>query len=150
QLAHFGQTHRVIAIDLPGHGRSTGGGAQCTIEVMAEDVVAVMASLDLRDTVVVGHSVACKTGIEVILGAPDRVAGLVLVDGNCFDDATVTEQQFVTSLRETGHVRVVRGLFEQMFIGRSPADRRTAALANIAPVHPNAVEAILVSNMQWE
>jgi pimeloyl-ACP methyl ester carboxylesterase len=150
QVDHFGRSNSVVTIDLRGQGSSTGEGAMCTIDVMADDVVAVMAHLDVRPAVVVGHSVACKTAIEVLLSAPDRVVGLVLIDGNCFDDATVAENQFLTSLRQTGHVRVVQGLFEQMFGDSSPPDRRTAAFARIAHVDADLVEAILLSNLRWE
>lgn len=80
QVAHFAATHRVVAIDLAGHGASGQERKAYTMEAFGADVAAVLAALDLRDVVLVGHSMGGAVVVEAALAAPDRVLGLVGVD----------------------------------------------------------------------
>jgi pimeloyl-ACP methyl ester carboxylesterase len=80
QVAHFAGRHRVVAIDLAGHGASGQERKAYTMEAFGADVAAVLAHLDLKDTVLVGHSMGGAIIVEAALAAPDRVAGLVGVD----------------------------------------------------------------------
>ena len=56
QLRDLSGGHRVIAMDLRGHGRSLAGEQGVTISAMAEDVAEVIADLGLERAVLVGHS----------------------------------------------------------------------------------------------
>lgn len=80
QVAHFAPTHRVVAIDLAGHGASGQERTDYTVEAFAGDVVAVLRKLDLKGAILVGHSMGGGVMVEAALAAPDRVAGLVGVD----------------------------------------------------------------------
>lgn len=80
QVAHFAPTHRVVAIDLAGHGASGQERKSYTMEAFGADVAAVLAKLDLKDAVLVGHSMGGAVIVEAALAAPDRVLGLVGVD----------------------------------------------------------------------
>jgi 3-oxoadipate enol-lactonase len=71
---------RVLALDARGHGHSAWDGAPFTIEEMAEDVVAVLATLDLTRTDVVGMSMGGCTALALATANPDLVRGLVLAD----------------------------------------------------------------------
>lgn len=71
---------RVIAIDLRGHGRSDNFEPPQPWDVFGDDVTAVVADLDLRDAIGVGHSMG---GHSVMVAAsldPSRFGGLVLLD----------------------------------------------------------------------
>ncbi|MFI9047561.1 alpha/beta fold hydrolase [Streptomyces sp. NPDC053427] len=48
--------HRVVAMDLRGHGRSEDGAVPWTFEVAVEDVATVLRAYGIPDAVVVGHS----------------------------------------------------------------------------------------------
>lgn len=72
---------RVLSVDLRGRGSGMGMGGTTGLRAHAKDVAAVMAELDLRDVVVVGHSMGAYLAPLVHQEAPDRVAKLVLVDG---------------------------------------------------------------------
>jgi pimeloyl-ACP methyl ester carboxylesterase len=81
RLAEAG--HRVIAFDQRGHGSSTAGSDGFGIPHLGRDLAAVLADRDVRDAVVVGHSMG---GISVLaLAAEDaaavrgRVAAAVLL-----------------------------------------------------------------------
>ena len=71
---------KVIAIDLPGHGKSAGIGRQ-SIEDYVEAVIDFMDELDIPSAVIVGHSMGSAIALQMTLDAPDRVQGLVMVSG---------------------------------------------------------------------
>ncbi len=56
QLNLLSERYRVLAWDMRGHGRSTVGEEGITLEAVADDIAAVLTELDLRDAIVVGHS----------------------------------------------------------------------------------------------
>lgn len=68
----------VYALDLPGHGRSSGAGRQ-QIEEYAADVVGFLDALAVERAVLVGHSMGGAVAQVTALTAPQRVAALVLV-----------------------------------------------------------------------
>lgn len=84
---------RVIAFDQRGHGHSTLGSDGIGSEPMAADLAAVLRHFDLRDGVLIGHSMGGFVTIRALLDHPDlaqRLRGLVLFAtwaGRVLDDA---------------------------------------------------------------
>src|SRR5262245_44343094 len=74
---------RAVAFDGRGHGESTVGKTGYSIENLAEDLRAVLVTLDLHDAVLVGHSMGGMAVEAFAVHHPDvaaeRVAGLVLM-----------------------------------------------------------------------
>ncbi|MEW2382789.1 alpha/beta fold hydrolase [Micromonospora sp. NPDC047707] len=73
--------HRVIAFDQRGHERSTLGSDGVGSEPMAADYAAVLDRFDVRDGVLVGHSMGGFVAIRAVLDHPElaaRLRGLVL------------------------------------------------------------------------
>ena len=79
-LAHHG--HAVLAIDLPGHGRSAGP-PLASVEAMAGWVVALQDALGVASAALVGHSMGSLIALEVAGTQPERVSRLALV-GSAF------------------------------------------------------------------
>ncbi len=80
QVAHFAAKHRVVALDLAGHGQSGGGRKDWTMPAFGQDVVSVVEALGLKRVVLIGHSIGGPVVLEAARRMPGRVAGLVLVD----------------------------------------------------------------------
>ncbi|MXZ28979.1 MAG: alpha/beta hydrolase [Gammaproteobacteria bacterium] len=80
QIEHFAQSHRVVNIDLAGHGDSGLDRAEWTMQAFGEDVSAVVTALDLNNIVLVGHSMGGKVIVEAAGQLGDRVIGVVGVD----------------------------------------------------------------------
>ncbi len=70
--------HPVLAVDLPGHGRSEAPACE-SIGAYAAAVVSLIDALALKQVVVGGHSMGGAIAQTIALGHPDRVAGLVLM-----------------------------------------------------------------------
>jgi pimeloyl-ACP methyl ester carboxylesterase len=73
--------HSVVSVDLRGHGQSPAG-VSYEIEDLAADVRALADTLELRDAVVIGHSLGGLVALEVAATAPDRFDGLVIIDSS--------------------------------------------------------------------
>jgi len=73
---------RIVAPDLRGRGNSTTAPAGgYGIEQHARDVLAVMDGFGVDKAIVGGHSMGAYVATAVATIAPDRVVGLVLIDG---------------------------------------------------------------------
>lgn len=75
-LAHHG--FGVLALDLPGHGRS-GGAALSSVEALAAWVLTVMDAAGVRKACLIGHSMGSLVALETWHMAPDRVDKLALL-----------------------------------------------------------------------
>jgi len=75
-LAHHG--YAVLAVDLPGHGRS-GGEPLAAIEAMADWLLALFDAAGVARASIVGHSGGSLVALEAAARQPSRVARLALV-----------------------------------------------------------------------
>jgi pimeloyl-ACP methyl ester carboxylesterase len=75
-FAHHG--FNVLAVDLPGHGRSKGA-AKTSVEEMAAWVLAVMDAVGVDQAMMVGHSMGSLIALEAAFIAPARVTRLAMV-----------------------------------------------------------------------
>lgn len=72
--------YRTIAFDRRGHGRSSDPGHGYDFDTLADDIAAVLDSLDLREAVLVGHSMGCNEIVRYLTRhGSARVAGAVLL-----------------------------------------------------------------------
>jgi pimeloyl-ACP methyl ester carboxylesterase len=80
-IAAFAPAHRVVALDLPGHGRSGAGRKEWSIPALGADVAAAADALELGRLILVGNSLGGPVALESArrLG-PKRVLGIVAVD----------------------------------------------------------------------
>src|SRR2546425_2923414 len=72
--------HRVLAIDLPGFGKSDKPVLDYTIELFVKAVRDVMTSEGLERAAVMGVSMGGRVALGLALESPDLVERLVLVD----------------------------------------------------------------------
>ncbi|MEU8026348.1 alpha/beta hydrolase [Micromonospora haikouensis] len=75
-----GRPARVIAVDMPGHGQSPPPPEGYGVEQLAARLRALVAELDLRRVVVIGHSLGGVWSLAAAAGDRDRFAGLVMLD----------------------------------------------------------------------
>lgn len=78
--------HRVISIDLLGHGQTDCMGYIHSMEQMAEAVMAVIKHLKLRRMTFVGHSMGGYVSLALAEAYPDYVKGLCLMNSTARAD----------------------------------------------------------------
>lgn len=69
---------RVYALDLPGHGKSSGHGHQ-SISAYADAIKKWMEAITLNQVVLVGHSMGSAIALTLALDDNDRISGLILI-----------------------------------------------------------------------
>lgn len=75
------EQQRVIALDLPGFGRSDQPNTNYTLVFYARAVLGMLDSLDIQRAKLVGSSMGAAVAQRLALGRPERVESLTLVDG---------------------------------------------------------------------
>lgn len=81
------RSYRVIAIDLPGHGKTPCFGYAHSMDLMAKCVKAVMDSLRLKKFVMVGHSMGGYVGLAFADLFPDSLKGFCLFHSTAYPDS---------------------------------------------------------------
>jgi pimeloyl-ACP methyl ester carboxylesterase len=80
QAEHFARRHRVVSVDLRGHGESDKPPGPYPIAAYADDIAYVIEQLCLGKTVAVGHSMGGVTALQLAAAHHDCVAAIVMVD----------------------------------------------------------------------
>lgn len=80
--------HRVVCIDLPGHGKSDCIGYVHSMDEMAEAVYAVLSKLKLRRVHMIGHSMGGYVALAFAERWPDYLKKLVLYQSTARADSS--------------------------------------------------------------
>jgi pimeloyl-ACP methyl ester carboxylesterase len=140
QLAHFDAAHPTYSPDLRGHGRTHARPEDCSIETFGADVAALLEGKDLKDVVLIGHSMGCRVVLQAALNAPERVGAIALVDGS-FQAANAP-------VVIENYPEFARRMFEQMFLAPSELG---AAIVERAVRLPESIGSALLPRMwRWD
>ena len=82
----WSQSHRIISIDLLGHGQSGCLGYIHTMEAMAEAVNDVLMHLKVESAIVIGHSMGGYVALALMESVPKAVKGLCLMNSSALSD----------------------------------------------------------------
>jgi pimeloyl-ACP methyl ester carboxylesterase len=124
QVAAFAKDHRVITLDLPGHGQSASPqDGKFSMDLFARAVEAVRAEAGSDRIVLVGHSMGAPVIRQYAHLYPDRVAGLVAVDGPLDLRAFPPPQAGQGPPPMTGPegLQAREGMIRSMFVPETPA-----------------------------
>lgn len=80
QVPYFSKNHRVVVLDLAGHGHSGMGRSRYSMKSFGEDVQAVAEATGSGSVILVGHSMGGSVIAEAARLMPDRVIGLIGID----------------------------------------------------------------------
>ncbi|HEY2336601.1 MAG TPA: alpha/beta hydrolase [Burkholderiales bacterium] len=121
QIAELKKRFEIVACDLRGHGQTPGRPQECTIENFGGDVAALLSLLDLDKSFLVGHSMGCRVVLEAARVAPERIGGLVLIDGSRtgWGDPVADEAAARAAVAKSGYPAFAENLFRQMFFAPS-------------------------------
>jgi pimeloyl-ACP methyl ester carboxylesterase len=148
QLPYFAARHRVLAVDLAGHGESGSDRERYTMARFGEDVVAAVDAAGLEGPIVlVGHSMGGPVILEAAVRLGERVAGVVAVDSLRSVGAARRVEPAELEARLAAMAADFRGesrpFIEAMFVdGADPALRETVVEDMLAADPRVAVSAI--------
>ena len=145
QVDHFAGRHKVVVIDLAGHGESGGDRQAWTVRAFGGDVVAVIEKLDLHDLALIGHSLGGDVIVEVALALPDRVVGLVWVDTYTTLGGSRTQEEiddFVQPFRDD-FVTAARAFVQGMFVPGSDPDLVEQVVGDMSSAPPEIAVGVM-------
>ena len=145
QVEHFGSSHhRVVSIDLRGHGGSDQPSGPYTIGTFADDIAGLIDILGLGKVIAVGHSLGGNVALQLAVAHPDRVAGVVMVDPGPLEVSPPLRAFFDEMIEaiESGDREPQRRMVERMFLPASDqtlVDRVVQTMTS-APAHVAVAE----------
>jgi pimeloyl-ACP methyl ester carboxylesterase len=140
QFQHLSPSHRVVTLDLRGHGQSDKPTGDYTNEVFDQDLRFVFERLELDHPIVIGHSLGGSIALAMAASHPKLFGALVLLDsGVRAPTAKQAElQPFYATLGGADHAELVRQfVIDRLFEptdGRAVIDR-VAATMGATPAH---------------
>jgi len=139
QIPHFSKNHRVIVLDLAGHGHSGMGRTQYTMRSFGEDVKAVTEATGSRSVILVGHSMGGSVIAEAARLMEDRVIGLVGIDTLENIEYSMTQEEFegMVAPLEKDFQTGCRQFVEAMISPRTNAELREWILADMSAAPPD-------------
>nr|WP_198034542.1 alpha/beta hydrolase [Halomonas sp. 1513] len=138
QLPHFAQRHRVVTVDLAGHGHSGQGREAYTLPAFGEDVKAVLDDLEVEQAILIGHSMGGPVSVEAARLLPERVIGIIGVD-TFHDVAAEIDQEQRDELLEPlqqDFAPAARQFVASMFIDGTDATLRDWVMQDMAAASP--------------
>jgi len=85
QAEYFAKRHRVVNVDLRGHGESDKPRGAYPIAAYADDIAYLIERLSLGKVVAVGHSMGALAVLQLAAEHPERVAAIVMTDPAPFE-----------------------------------------------------------------
>jgi pimeloyl-ACP methyl ester carboxylesterase len=80
QFEHFRRKHRVVAVDLRGHGQSDKPHHSYTMEALADDLAWMCDQLGVEKPVVIGHSMGAIVAFDLACRYPTLPSAIVMLD----------------------------------------------------------------------
>lgn len=102
------QGYRVLALDLPGYGKSVKPATfPYTMESFAEVVKAFIEAKGLDKPIIVGHSMGGHTALTLAINYPEMVSALVLTAPAGFEKFSAREKEWFRKIFSVGLVKSV-------------------------------------------
>lgn len=130
QVEVFARHHKVVTLDLAGHGESGADRERWSVTGLAGDVEAVVDDLGLDQIVLIGHSMGGPVSLAAAARMPGRVQAIVAVD-------TLHDAEMTWSDADTAQIV---GAFENDFDG---AMERFVPMLVRAEVEPELLEMMI-------
>ena len=146
QVPVFAKNHRVVTLDLPGHGESGQGRKNWSIESYADDVNTVITKLNLKRVILIGSSMGGPIVLEATRRMPDRVLAIVPVDTLHNVESTVDPKQLEEALKQlrANYIVAATGFLNQLYFSPStPAAVKSRIISQVTARPPELAVTIL-------
>lgn len=151
QLSGVSGGNRCVAVDLPGHGASPAP-REATIEALVEAVNGALDKLGLDDVVLVGHSMGCRVASEAFSQSPERVRGVVHIDGSAVaeGDADEAARRTNQTLDQIGMARFTEQLYAGFYVDSTAAGVRDLVNAGLANINMDFARELWLDLVRWD
>jgi pimeloyl-ACP methyl ester carboxylesterase len=108
--SQLAKSHRVVLVDLPGHGKSSPLSAKPSVAETSNALARTLAKMKIEQAVLVGHSYGALVALRTALDRPKSAIAVVVVDATTFlaadSDRVAQADKFLTE-RYTVYVDAV-------------------------------------------
>jgi pimeloyl-ACP methyl ester carboxylesterase len=153
QIEHFRRSHRVLAVDLRGHGQSDKPEQEYTVRGYAEDVAWLCYELGIYEPVIVGYGLGGVVGMELASGYPDLAAAVVALDSPILlpnESAASLLRSFAEKLRNSECDREQHELLEYLYPFATINEQAAQFMPEALQVAPSAVASTLENILAWK
>lgn len=130
QIQTLSATHRVIAPDLRGHGKSDAPPGPYKIEQMADDLKALIDARRCGPVMMIGHSMGGYITFAFLRRYPKLIAGLGLVctrPGADAPEGKTNRENLAQRVEKDGSIAVVDAMFPKMLAPTTYAEQLDAS-----------------------
>jgi pimeloyl-ACP methyl ester carboxylesterase len=134
QVSYFSRAHRVLAVDLRGHGESDKPHGEYSPDVFVEDVGWMCDQIGLRNAVLVGHSMGGNIVLELAARRPDLAAAVILLDAPVFPPPSLADAMKAVAgeFRRPNYAEAARQFVDGVFLPTDEPARRAEILDKTA------------------
>jgi pimeloyl-ACP methyl ester carboxylesterase len=153
EVPRLAERHRVVTLDLAGHGESGRERSSWTMAAFGEDVKAVVEAVGARQVVLVGHSMGGPVVLEAARRMPERVQGIVLVDTLLdVEERTPADavEGMATQLQADYKTMITKFSNEYLFAPGTPAAVRERVLGAAIAMEPEVSIAVLRATWSYD
>jgi sigma-B regulation protein RsbQ len=153
QVSVFAKNHRVVTIDLPGHGQSGQGRKKWSIDGFGDDVNRVVTKLGLKRVVLIGSSMGGPVALAATQRMPERVAAIVPVDTLHNVEERLPAEQVETVLKQlrADYKGATTGFMIQMlFAPSTPIAVRNRVITQATSRPPEIAIGILEATLAYD
>lgn len=138
QLPALAPTHRVVTLDLAGHGHSGSSRTDYTMESFGQDVQAVLRDVGGDRFILVGHSMGGIVIAEAARLDASRLLGLVLIDTVENAEMPFSQEEFdnMTAPFRADFPSACRAFVQTMLVPATPESLRQWIAADMASAPP--------------
>jgi pimeloyl-ACP methyl ester carboxylesterase len=93
QIPYFSKKYKVVTIDLAGHGHSGLERKVYSLKGFADDIAAVVEDIDVKQVILIGHSMGAGVIAKATELTPKPVIGLIVVDAMQNVESAMSEDE---------------------------------------------------------
>ncbi len=127
QIEYLKKSHRVIAYDLRGFGKSTVGREKQSISLFADDLIKIMDALEIKEAIVCGLSMGGYILLNALNRYPQRFKAVILSDTQCIADTPEAKEkrsQTITNIKENGINEFAEGFIKNIFCAETLENKK--------------------------
>lgn len=100
QLDFLKSTNRLIAIDIRGFGESTDEDSKLSMDLFADDLIALLDKLNIEKAVICGLSMGGFIALNAVKRFPERFEALILCDTQCIADTADVKKNRMKTIEQ--------------------------------------------------
>jgi pimeloyl-ACP methyl ester carboxylesterase len=153
QVPPLAARHRVVTLDLAGHGESGRQRAQWTMAAFGPDVKAVVEAVNASQVVLIGHSMGGPVVLEAARRMTERVKGVVLIDTLLDVEQRSSPEEveaYASQLEADYKTTVTQMSAEYLFTPSTPEAVRERVLSHATAMPPGISIALLRQSWTYD